>query len=110
YYPRQILVTGDFGPSMQYPEWSVNDILKSALPISITLGLFALVIALILGLAIGTMAAVHRGGVFDWLSLTLVLMGISLPSFIAAAVLLTVFAGHLRWFPIGGWGSVRDII
>jgi len=110
FYPRQIVVHGDFGPSMQYPEWSVNDILASALPISIALGLFALVIALVLGLAVGTMAAVNRGGVFDWLSLSLVLMGISLPSFIAAAVLLAVFAGRLHWFPIGGWGSFRDMV
>jgi oligopeptide transport system permease protein len=110
FYPTQIITQGDFGPSMQYPEWSVNDILKRALPVSITLGLFALVIALIAGLGVGTMAAVNRGGAFDWLSLSLVLLGISLPSFIAAAVLLTLFAGKLHWFPIGGWGSLRDLI
>src|SRR6059058_6029888 len=53
FYPVQIVRRGDFGPSMQYPEWSVNDILKSALPISITLGLFALLIALVAGLGVG---------------------------------------------------------
>src|SRR5437762_9647428 len=74
FYPRQILLAGDFGPSMQYPEWSVNDILKRALPISVTLGLFALVIALVIGLAIGTMAAVHRSGMSDWISLSVVLL------------------------------------
>ena len=110
YYPKQIFTTGDFGPSMQYPEWSVNDIIKDALPVSIELGLFALVIGLVGGLAVGTTAAVRRGGVFDWLSLTLVLAGISLPSFIAAAVLLAVFAGRLQWFPIGGWDSLSDRI
>src|ERR1051325_10650483 len=59
FYPARIVTHGDFGPSMQYPEWSVNDILKTALPISITLGLFALTIALVLGTIIGTTAAVR---------------------------------------------------
>src|SRR6266550_7655341 len=72
WYPYNILRHGDFGPSMQYAEWSVNDILKSALPISVTLGLFALTIGAVVGVMIGTLAAVHRGGAFDWLSLTVV--------------------------------------
>jgi oligopeptide transport system permease protein len=109
-YPKNILLHGDFGPSMQYAEWSVNDILKSALPISVTLGLFALIIGALAGVLIGTLAAVHRGGLFDWLSLSIVLIGISLPSFISAALLLAIFAGKLHWFPIGGWGSLRDLI
>ena len=109
-YPKQIVLHGDFGPSMQYGEWTVNDILRSALPVSVTLGLFALTIGLIAGVLIGTLAAVHRGGFFDWASLSVALVGISMPSFIVAAVLLAVFAGGLRWFPIGGWGSVQDMI
>jgi dipeptide transport system permease protein len=110
FYPRNILLTGDFGPSMQYAEWSVNDILKSALPVSIALGLFALTIGTMMGVIIGTLAAVHRGGAFDWLSLSVVLLGISVPSFVVAALLLDVFAGSLKWFPAGGWGSPRDMI
>jgi oligopeptide transport system permease protein len=110
WYPYNIARNGDFGPSMQYGEWSVNDILKSSLPVSITLGLFALTIAVVSGVAIGTMAAVHRGGVFDWASLSVALIGISMPSFIVAAVLLMLFAGTLAWFPIGGWGSVKDMV
>ena len=56
------------------------------------------------------MAAVHRDGVFDWTSLGIVLLGISLPSFISAALLLSIFSGWLHWFPVGGWGSVRDMV
>src|SRR6266480_4046477 len=80
WYPYNILRHGDFGPSMQYAEWSVNDILKVSLPVSITLGLFALMIATVVGTMIGTAAAVHRGGMLDWLSLSVALIGISLPS------------------------------
>src|SRR6476659_7968007 len=96
FYPKQVLTTGDFGPSMQYAEWSVNDILKSALPVSIALGLFALVIGTMAGVTVGTRAAVHRDGAFDWLSLGIVLLGISLPSFISAALLLSGFSGWLH--------------
>jgi oligopeptide transport system permease protein len=110
WYPYNIIFNRDFGPSMQYREWSVNDILKVALPVSITLGLFALTIGVVAGTAIGTWAAVHRGGAFDWFSLSLALIGISMPSFIVAAVLLSLFAGTLGWFPIGGWGSFNDMV
>jgi ABC-type dipeptide/oligopeptide/nickel transport system permease component len=110
FYPYNVIRHGDFGPSMQYGEWSVNDILKSALPVSITLGLFALTLGTVLGVGVGTLAAVHRGGAFDWLSLTLVLLGISLPSFLSAALLLSIFAGKLGWFPIGGWGTLSDMV
>ena len=110
WYPYNIVRHGDFGPSMQYGEWSVNDILKVSLPVSIALGLFAMLIALLAGTAIGIAAAVHRGGVLDWFSLSVALIGISVPSFVAAAVLLAVFAGKLGLFPIGGWGSLRDMV
>lgn len=109
YYPWRLL-HGDFGPSYEYPEWSVNDILGSALRISVTLGVFAIVLAAFVGVGIGTMAAVARGGVFDWISLTATLIGLSLPSFVAAAGLLIVFSVDLRLFPIGGWGNASDIV
>ena len=71
------------------------------------MGLVAITIAVIVGVTVGTIAAVGRGGVVDWLSLGLTLIGISLPSFVTAAVLLIVFAADLKWFPIGGWGELR---
>src|SRR5687767_4260364 len=52
YYPINVLTSGDFGPSLYHKEWSVNDILASALPVSITLGLFALLIAVVVGTAV----------------------------------------------------------
>lgn len=110
FYPTRIVTQGDFGPSLQYREWSVNDILRSALPVSVTLGLFAITIATIVGVAVGTLAAVRRDGPLDYASLSITLIGISLPSFVAAAVLLLVFSGILRWFPVGAWGSLRDLL
>jgi oligopeptide transport system permease protein len=109
YYPYRIITAGDFGNSMLYKEWSVTDIIKSALPVSVTLGLCAMLIAVTFGVSIGTMAAVNRGGAIDWTSLSIALVGISVPGFVVAAVLL-MFAAATRWFPIGGWGRISDLI
>lgn len=110
YYPWRLITTGDFGPSMANPDWSVNEILLRSLPVSITLGLFAILLATVIGVAVGTLAALARGGVFDWLSLSLTLAGISLPSFVVASLLLSLFAVKLGWFGVGSWGSVRDLV
>src|SRR5579864_7800534 len=68
YYPLKML-EGDLGPSMVYKGWTVNDVMRTTLPVSIALGLFAMAIALILGSFIGTLAAVRQGGFFDYASL-----------------------------------------
>ncbi|HEX3355981.1 MAG TPA: ABC transporter permease [Tepidisphaeraceae bacterium] len=109
WYPYNILAHGDFGPSMQYKEWSVNDIIKSSLPVSVTLGMLAVTIALVVGVGIGTLAAVRRGGALDWISLSITLLGISLPSFVTAAVML-MFAAYVRVLPVSGWGSAANLI
>jgi ABC-type dipeptide/oligopeptide/nickel transport system permease component len=110
WYPRQLIVHGNFGPSMFYEEWTVNDILKSALPISITLGIFGVTIATFGGTILGALAAVYRGGILDYLSLAVALIGISVPSFVTAAGLLVLFAVKVHWFPVGGWGGLRDMV
>jgi oligopeptide transport system permease protein len=109
YYPWRSLKERDFGPSFEYPEWSVNDVIGSSLPVSVSLGLMALIIAVVVGVAAGVLAAVRRGGPFDLASLAVALVGISLPSFVTAGVLLLAFAVHLRWFPIGGWRNPYEL-
>jgi len=110
YYPLQMITRGDLGPSLRYPGFTVNDVLKVALPVSVTLGMFSLVLATFVGVGVGTLAAVRRGGVFDWLSLAVALVGISLPSFVAASLLLIAFSVKLPIFPMGAWGSPRSLI
>ena len=109
YYPANILRTGNFGPSFEYPEWSVNDVVRHSLPVSVSLGLMALIIAMLAGVAAGVLAAVRRGGPFDLASLGVALVGISLPGFVTAGVLLLAFCVHLRWFPIGGWRNPYEL-
>jgi oligopeptide transport system permease protein len=110
YYPWQMIRHGDLGPSMSYMGWTVNDVLRYCLPVSVTLGIFGLTIAVIFGCGIGVLAAVRRGGFFDFASLAIALIGISLPSFVAAGLLLTIFSDHLHWFPGGGWNGIRSMV
>ncbi len=112
YYPLELLTTGNFGDSLQYKEWTVNDIIEDSLPVSMTLGLFAMVIATVLGIGVGTLAAVKRGGFVDWASLSIALIGISLPSFVVAALLLMLSATDaLRGvFAVGRFEKPIDLI
>jgi len=75
----------------------------------VSLGLMALAIASVAGVAAGVLAAVRRGGPFDLASLVVALAGISLPSFVTAGVLLLVFAVKLTWFPIGGFRNPYEL-
>jgi len=108
FYPWQIIRHGDFGPSMQYREWSVNDVIGEALPVSVTLGLCALLLAVVVGVGVGTLSAVKRGGALDWSSLSITLIGISLPSFVTAALLLMAAASVK--LPVGGWGKISNLV
>jgi oligopeptide transport system permease protein len=109
HHAASVLFHGNFGPSMKYPEWSVNRIIRDSLPVSMTIGLFAMCIAVPVGVGVGTLAAVRRGGVTDWLSLTIALVGISVPSFVVASVLLMLAAWSMV-LPVGGWGTIGHLI
>jgi len=110
HYPKRIILHGDLVPSMSYFGWSVNDVLRDSLPVSVTLGMAALTLATLLGTMIGVLAAVRRGGVLDYLSLGSSLIGISLPGFVAAGVLLVIFSDGLHWLPSGGWGTPAQLV
>ncbi len=112
YYPLHVLASGDFGPSMTNPRATVNDILRTSLPVSVELGLIALLIAIVVGVTIGSLAAVARDGPLDWFSVMVALAGISVPSFVAASLLVAVFSVWLGWVPSNGWraGTIGDMI
>lgn len=97
----------DLGPSLQYENWRVNEILASKLPVSMTLGLAAVFIALVIGVGSGVLSAARPGTWLDGLSLVIALVGVSLPSFVIGTVLLLVFPVWLGWGAIGGWGPGR---
>lgn len=101
-YPVRML-QGDFGPSFTYEGRSVGDIISAGLPVSVTLGLLGMLIAIVFGVTIGTLAAVRQNGVLDWISLTIALIGVSIPSFVVAALLRTVFTYWWPIVPLGQW-------
>jgi oligopeptide transport system permease protein len=109
-YVRDVVTRGDFGPSLANPGREVSEIIGRGLPISVSLGAGAIGFALILGTMAGLLGAFKPGSALDSGTLTITLLGISLPSFVTGTVLLVVFAGLLQWFPIGGWASPRDMI
>ncbi len=109
-YLKGVLLEGDFGPSLRYGSQRVNDILAAGLPVNIQLGAAALAVALFVGLGTGVIGALRPGSALDLTSLGVALVGISLPTFVTGSVLLVVFAGVLRWMPVGGWGTPSQII
>jgi len=100
----------DFGPSLQYEDWRVNEIVAASLPVSITLGFAAILIALLLGVTAGVIGAVRPGSAADISTLAIALIGISLPNFVIGAGLVLIFPVTLGLGSIGGWGTPKDII
>ena len=100
------LLHGDFGPSFRYPGRSVDEMIFSGLPTTAELGLYALLIALVLGTAAGVIAALRPNTAQDYLPMSAAMIGICLPSFLLGPLLLLVFGVWLEWVPVSGWGNV----
>ena len=96
----------DLGPSLTHQDWTVNEILAAGLPVSITLGLLAILLACAIGLTAGIIGGIRPGSVADLVTLLIALVGISLPSFVIGTLLLVIFGVWLNIFPIGGWGRL----
>ena len=99
----------DFGPTFTYHDWTCNQIIASALPVSVTLGLLAILIALAVGIPIGVFSAVKRNTWFDVAALIFVLVSVSAPLFVTGSVLLTIFAVQIQLAPVGGWGTLAHL-
>ena len=99
----------DLGPSLRHENWTVNEIIASQLPVSMTLGFTAILIALAVGLTAGVIGAMRPRTWVDTATIAISLIGISIPSFVVGVVLLIVFSVWLGWFPVGGWGTWKHI-
>ena len=109
HYLRNLL-RFDFGPSYKYPERTVNQMIKEGFPVSLKLGLAALIFALLLGIPAGVVSAVHHRGIVDHLTMGIVLIGISVPSFVLGPLLILIFSLTLYWFPPALWGSLKQMV
>jgi len=98
------LLRGDFGPSFRYPNRSVNELIASGLPITFELALYAILVAVIIGLAVGMLASIKPNSLQDYLPMSLAMIGICMPAFLLGPVLVLVFGIWLEWLPVSGWG------
>jgi oligopeptide transport system permease protein len=106
------LVRGEFGPSFKYRDFTVTELIRQGLPVSLTLGLCALLVAIAIGVPLGIFAALRQNGAADALIRSLAVIGIALPGFVMAPLLALIFGIHLGWLPVAGWepGSWRTLV
>lgn len=101
---------GDFGDSLKYQGESVNEIIWRHLPYSATLGLLAYLLALLVGLSAGIIAALRQNSVFDYVSMAIAMLGLSVPNFVLGPLLVLVFALGLYVLPPARWGGIQNLI
>ena len=102
------VLRGDLGPSYKYAGWDVQEIIAQSFPVSLELGLWALLLALIIGIPIGSIAALRHKKSTDNILMGIATVGICLPSFVIAPILILVFSLQLGWFNPIGWVSASD--
>ena len=109
-YLGQVAVL-DLGPSFQYKDWTVNELIAQGFPVSLTVGLAAMVLAFILGTMLGIAAALRQNSGIDYSLMGFAMLGISVPNFVIAPILILLLAVYAGWLPAGGWDwSVSGMI
>lgn len=100
----------DFGDSLKYQGQSVNEIIKRHLPYSAIIGVLAYILALILGLSAGIFAALKQNSIFDYGSMALAMLGLSVPNFVLGPILVLFFALGIYILPPARWGGITYLI
>ncbi len=102
----------DFGPSFQYRDYTVTELITAGFPVSLTLGACAILVAVLFGVTAGSIAALRQNSSIDHGVMAVSMTGISIPNFVMAPLLVLVFAIYLRWLPAGGFGggSFRNLV
>lgn len=100
------LAQGDFGPSFKYPGRTVNELIAAGFPATAELGLYALLIAVVLGMSAGVVAALKPNTWSDYLPMSAAMIGICMPTLLLGPLLVLVFGLWLEWVPVSGWGDV----
>jgi oligopeptide transport system permease protein len=106
------LLRGDFGPSLRQRDFTVSELIAQGLPLSATLGLAAILLAVLTGVPAGVLAALWRNRGADHLITTLAAVALALPSFVTGPLFALVFGLYLRWLPVAGWqhGAPRYLV
>ncbi len=106
------VIQGDLGPSFQYPDQTVNELIAYGLPISATLGALALLLALAVGIPFGIWSAQHANRATDYFIGFIAVFGISVPNFVIGPLLILIFAVYWPLLPVGGWqgGQIQHLV
>lgn len=97
------LLHGDLGPSMVIDGFAVSDLIRIGFPFTLTMAFFAFVIATLIGIVAGMIAAVNQNKWPDYVLVLVVMIGVVVPNFLSAALLQLWFGVYLKWLPAGGW-------
>ena len=103
---------GDLGPSLKYKDKTVLQILQENYRVSLTLGLSAIILATIVGVSLGVLAALRQNQTTDYVVMTIAILGVCIPTFVTAPVLVLVIASKLGWLPSAGWngGALPNLV
>jgi oligopeptide transport system permease protein len=104
------LLQGDFGPSFQYKDYTVSELIAAGFPVSLKLGGLAMLLALLVGVSVGTLAALNQNRRTDHVAMGAAMTGISIPNFVLAPLMVLVFAVTLRWLPAGGLNDWQSYV
>ncbi|WP_394140989.1 ABC transporter permease [Cytobacillus oceanisediminis] len=104
------VVTFDFGPSIKKSSQTVNEMLGRGFPVSFELGIVTLIVAVFSGIALGIIAALRHNGIIDYLAMTIAVLGISVPNFVLATLLIQQLAVNLAILPVATWSSPKHMI
>jgi ABC-type dipeptide/oligopeptide/nickel transport system permease component len=104
------LIRGDLGPSLRYRSQSVNDIIKGTFPISMQLGILAMIIGIGIGIPAGIIAALRQNTWVDYTATFVAVLGVSIPAMVIGPVFIWLFAVKLGWLPVATWGAKPPFI
>lgn len=104
------LLQGDFSPCLKYKDREVRELIDQTIPVSATLGAIALLISTMVGIFLGSLAAVKKDSLADAGTMFFALFAVSLPTFVVGPALILVFSLWLGWLPVGGWSGVSSIL
>lgn len=104
------IATFTYGPSIKQPSQTVNDLLGRGFPVSFELGMWSLAVAVLSGVLLGVFAALKHNGLIDYIAMTVAVLGISIPNFVLATLLIQELAVHWRLLPAGTWQGLSYMI
>lgn len=106
------LARGDFGPSFKYKDFSVTELVRQGFPVTLEIGSAAMALALLVGVPVGTFAALRHNRAGDYATMALAVVGIAIPTFVVLPFLGLVFGIHLHWLPVAGFEpeSLRHLV